>query len=373
MSEQLNRRDFLNKSMRVSAGIVVGGAGSRSAHSALTKEEMENAARIGHTRSYNPKMEYRRLGKTGLWVSAVCLGGHWKRIDKVIGTGEINPYNAPTDKEQFGPFMKNREDVIHYCLEQGINCIDLAGDSEAEVYCRALGKSRDKIYLAYSHPASELRVPDNRKADKLLDLFKAGLKRCNIEYADIWRLMALERGGQHSQAEVEAMMTALTKAREQGLCRYTGLSTHDRKWAEVLIKTYPDIVQVVVTPYTAKSKVLPRSSFFKAVQTHDVGILGIKPFASNSLFIGDGSPDNPNAEEDDRRARMATRYILNNPAITAPIPGLISTHQVDNMVLAVKERRELDLVERAELETIGDEMYARLPAEYQWLKDWEYV
>ncbi len=174
MSEQLNRRDFLNKSMRVSAGIVVGGAGSRSAHSALTKEEMENAARIGHTRSYNPKMEYRRLGKTGLWVSAVCLGGHWKRIDKVIGTGEINPYNAPTDKEQFGPFMKNREDVIHYCLEQGINCIDLAGDSEAEVYCRALGKSRDKIYLAYSHPASELRVPDNRKADKLLDLFKAG-------------------------------------------------------------------------------------------------------------------------------------------------------------------------------------------------------
>ena len=104
-----------------------------------------------------------------------------------------------------------------------------------------------------------------------------------------------------------------------------------------------------------------------------MGILGIKPFASNSLFKGDGSPDSPHAEEDDRRARMAMRYILNNPAITAPIPGLISTHQVDNVVQAIKERRELDLAEQAELEEIGDEMFARLPAEYQWLRDWEYV
>ena len=30
--------------------------------------------------NYNPNMEYRRLGKTGLMVSAVCLGGHWKRV-----------------------------------------------------------------------------------------------------------------------------------------------------------------------------------------------------------------------------------------------------------------------------------------------------
>jgi len=371
MSDQMKRREFLNRSILASAAVVAGRVGGLGA--AVTQAEKENAATIAKTRSYNAGMEYRRLGKTGLWVSAVCLGGHWKRIDKVIGTGEINPYNAPTDKEQFGPFMKNREEVIHYCLERGINCIDLAGDSEAEVYCRALGKSRDRIYLAYSHPASELRVSDNRKAEKLLDLYKAGLKRCNIDYADIWRLMALERGGDHSQADVEAMITALAKAREQGLCRYTGLSTHDRKWAEMLITTYPDIVQVVVTPYTANSKVLPRSSFFGAVEKNDVGILGIKPFASNSLFQGDGSPTSPHAEEDDRRARMAVRYILNNPAITAPIPGLISTHQVDNMVAAVKERRELDLAEQAELKAIGAETFARLPAEYQWLRDWEYV
>jgi len=328
---------------------------------------------IRQTRSYNPQMEYRRLGKTGLWVSAISLGGHWKRIDKVIGTGKINPYVAPENPEEFGPFLKNREKVIHHCLEAGINCIDLAGNSEAEVYCRALGKKRDQIYLAYSHPASELRYQENRTAKKLLELFEKRLRLCKQEYMDIWRLMALERGSQHCQKDVVAMVEALEKARKQGKCRFTGFSTHDCKWAKMLIETYPDVMQVVVTPYTAKTKVLPRGSFFDSVLKHDVGVLGIKPFASNSIFKGNGSPDSPHAGEDDNRARLVLRHILNNPAVTAPIPGLISIHQVDNAVKAVQERRKLDVLEKAEVENIGKEMHASLPEEYQWLKEWEYV
>jgi aryl-alcohol dehydrogenase-like predicted oxidoreductase len=70
---------------------------------------------------------------------------------------------------------------------------------------------------------------------------------------------------------------------------------------------------------------------------------------------------------------MAIRYILATDAVTAPIPGLISTAQVDNMVKAVKERRELDSAEAQELEKAMDQAWAKLPADYQWLKDWEYV
>jgi len=105
----------------------------------------------------------------------------------------------------------------------------------------------------------------------------------------------------------------------------------------------------------------------------DVGAFGIKPFASNSLFKGSSAPDDPHAEEDDRLARLAIRYILCNNAITAPIPGLISPHQVDNMAKAVKERRKLDVAESEELKKSMDEAWARLPANYQWLKNWEYV
>ena len=168
-------------------------------------------------------------------------------------------------------------------------------------------------------------------------------------------------------------MEALEKAKKQGKVRFTGLSSHDRPHIKWMIETYPETVQVVCTPYTAKSKVLPEDSVFDAVKKHNVGVFGIKPFASNSLFKGDGSLTSPQAEEDDRRARLAIRYILCNPGITAPIPGMINTPQVENLAKAVKERRQLDVAEAKELEEIMEETWAKLPRGYQWLKDWEYV
>jgi hypothetical protein len=46
---------------------------------------------------------------------------------------------------------------------------------------------------------------------------------------------------------------------------------------------------------------------------------------------------------------------------------------VDNVALAVKERRELDVKERADLERAMDRAWASLTPDYQWLKNWEYV
>ncbi|MEN6604345.1 MAG: hypothetical protein ABFD86_18195, partial [Bryobacteraceae bacterium] len=153
----------------------------------------------------------------------------------------------------------------------------------------------------------------------------------------------------------------------------TGVSSHNRVWLKSMIETYPDVMEVVLFPYTANSKQLPDDSVFDAVKQHDVGVLGIKPFANNTLFAGDSAYNNPHREEDDKRARLAIRYILSNPRITAPIPGLISAYQVDNVVRAVQERRRLDLKERAELDQAGREMWAKLTPDYQWLRDWEYV
>jgi aryl-alcohol dehydrogenase-like predicted oxidoreductase len=151
-----------------------------------------------------------------------------------------------------------------------------------------------------------------------------------------------------------------------------GLSSHDRPHIKWMIETYPEVLQAVVTPYTAKSKVLPKDSLFDALKKHGVGMFGIKPFSGTNLFKGDSSPNSPHAAKDDELARMAIRYILCNPAVSAPIPGLINPHQVDNVAKAVTER-ELDKAEAKELEEAMDEAWAKLPADYQWLKDWEYV
>ena len=51
----------------------------------------------------------------------------------------------------------------------------------------------------------------------------------------------------------------------------------------------------------------------------------------------------------------------------------ITVEQVDNMALAVMQRRQLDVAEQAELDRAMDRAWANLPPNYQWLKDWEYV
>jgi hypothetical protein len=39
----------------------------------------------------------------------------------------------------------------------------------------------------------------------------------------------------------------------------------------------------------------------------------------------------------------------------------------------VKEKRQLDQMEKAALDQAGKEMWTRLPDDYQWLKEWDYV
>ena len=170
------------------------------------------------------------------------------------------------------------------------------------------------------------------------------------------------------------MMEALAWAKKSGRARFTGISSHNRPHIKMLIEKYPKEMEVIVTPYTAKTKVVEdKDGLWAAMQKHDVGWFGIKPFAGTSLFKGDSSPNSPTAEEDNRLARLTLRAILCNPAITAPIPGLITPEQVDNAALAVKERRQLDKEEKAELDAAMDRAWANLPYHYQWLKEWEYV
>ena len=170
------------------------------------------------------------------------------------------------------------------------------------------------------------------------------------------------------------MIEALDWAKKTGKARFTGISSHDRPPIKKLIEKYPKQLEVICTPYTAKTKVVEdETGLWAAMQTCDVGWFGIKPFAGTSLFKGDSSSTSPHKEEDDRLARLTIRYILCNKAITAPIPGMINEHQVDNIALAVKEHRELDKEEKAELDRAMDRAWANLPFHYQWLKDWEYV
>ena len=373
--DKLSRREFMREGAIAAAGLAVGlgATGSQNARGGEACKAAEVGGVIRRTRSYNPEMEYRRCGKTGLWISAVCMGGHWKLINKMVPGVFKGKSWLSADLENEG-FRKNRRDVVSRCIEHGINYIDACTKEEVVTYAEALRGRRDKMYLGFSWYQEEMRNKDFRKRDALLGTLDKGMREAKLDYVDLWRITMHAPSGKHTAREVDEMMWALEKARQQGKVRFTGLSSHDRRHIKLMIETYPSVVQVVVTPYTAKTKVLPDDSVFDAIKKYDVGMFGIKPFASNSLFKGGPElPGGPHAEENDELARMAIRYILCNPAVTAPIPGLINTQQVDNMAKAVKERRKLDLAESKKLAQAMDRAWAKLPAHYQWLKDWEYV
>jgi len=367
MADQLTRREFVRDSAAAAAGLTAGLAATR-----IVRAGNPEGADTAKILNYNPDMEYRRCGRTGLMVSAVCLGGHWKRIDRMIG-GEHVP-GWMTMKIGRSEFQKNRHEVVTRCIERGINYVDACCREEILAYARALKGRREKMYFGYSWHIWESRFPEWRSAARLKKGLEDGMKEAGLDYVDLWRISLLTESSRHSEAEVQEAVAALDWAKKSGLARFVGISSHDRPHIKHMIETYPDQMEIILTPYTAKTKMVSdEAGLWAALKKHDVGWFGIKPFASNSIFQGDSSPDSPHAEHDNRLARLTIRYILCNEAITAPIPGLISQQQVDNVCLAVKERRELDLEEKAELDRATDRAWANLPSNYQWLKDWEYV
>jgi aryl-alcohol dehydrogenase-like predicted oxidoreductase len=367
MPDKVTRRDFVRTGAVAAATVAAGLKATRTI--AAGNPTGEDTTKI---LNYNPDMEYRRAGRTDLMISAASLGGHWKRVDRMIG-GENVP-GWMTMKIGRAEFQKNRHDVVSRCIERGINYVDACCREEILAYSRALKGRRDKMYFGYSWHIWESRFKEWRSRKKLQEGLDDGMREAGLEYVDLWRISLLTESSRHSGPEIEEAMAALDWAKRTGRARFTGISSHDRPHLKKLIETYTDQLEIILTPYTAKTKVVAdEDGLWATIQKYDIGWFGIKPFASNSVFKGDSSPDSPHFETDNRIARLAIRYILCNPAITAPIPGMISQQQVDNVALAVKERRVLDIQEKAELDRAMDRAWASLPRNYQWLRNWEYV
>jgi len=329
--KRVSRRQFMRDGAMVAAGVAVGlGVNTAGAKSVNTSKIL----------NYNPNMEYRRQGKTNLMVSAVCLGGH------------------------SGSRQAERNEIVSRAIDIGINYIDACTKGEVIRDAKALEGRRDKMYLALSHCGRETRNENYRTAKKLLESLDEVLQASNQEYTDLWRITCFEPGGRHTFNTACEMVEALETAKKQGKARFVGLSTHDRRWIKFLVEYFPQI-ECICFPFTTMSKRAQTDSVFDALKKCDVGSFGIKPFAAGSLFTRD-------REENFKRARLAIRYILHSNTVI-PIPGMNDIAHVDNVAKAVMERRQLDLKETAELDKVNNEAWAKLPSNYQWLKNWEYV
>ncbi|KVL28116.1 aldo/keto reductase [Burkholderia territorii] len=163
-------------------------------------------------------MKYKQLGRTGLYVSELCLGtmtlggnadaGMWAAI------GAVGQDDATR--------------LIARALEEGINFIDTAdiysfGHSERLVgqALRDLGVARSEIVLATKTAGVMGTKPNDQGASRghIMDSVQRSLERLQVDHIDLYQIHAYD-----PVTPIEETLRALDDLTRQGLVRYVGVS-----------------------------------------------------------------------------------------------------------------------------------------------------
>jgi hypothetical protein len=387
----LSRRDFLRNTSLAGAGAIAGALGSQS-KAETTKEGFDTSKIL----NYNEKMHYRRLGKTGLILSEVGLGGHWKAPWREHQAGwwwgkfidDENPV-VPED------VAKNRTEVVSVCIDAGVNHLDITGLAEAMGFGAALKGRRDKMVVAADDYKACPRHREYCNVESQLRNVENCLKALGSDYIDIWRPQA-KMDGTNTDADIEMMIETFEKLKKDGKALHLGVSSHTRPWLQHVIENYAQF-EMIIFPCTAKTidKDKPpvpgniqesnareeagtEQGIFTAAKQKDIGIVTIKPFFGGSLFASNNSAKTgamgvgSKAEND--LARLTLQCVLANDAITAVIPGASTLYEAENAAMASYTRPFGQTpAEKAWMKKEIEEKWAALPEEYQWLRNWEIV
>lgn len=154
-------------------------------------------------------MQYRRLGKSSLVVSAVGLGC----------MGMSQSYGTPDDQESIA--------TIHHAIDRGITLLDTADmygvGSNEELVGRAIANRRNEVILATKF--GNLRAPDGRflgvsgRPEYVQSACEASLGRLKVSIIDLYYQHRVD-----ANVPIEETIGAMSRLIEQGKVRYLGLS-----------------------------------------------------------------------------------------------------------------------------------------------------
>jgi aryl-alcohol dehydrogenase-like predicted oxidoreductase len=154
-------------------------------------------------------MQYRRLGKSSLVVSALGLGC----------MGMSQSYGTPDDQESVA--------TIHHAIDRGITMLDTAdmygGGANEELVGQAVAKRRHEVVIATKF--GNMRMPDGRflgvngRPEYVQSACEASLQRLKISTIDLFYLHRVDSG-----VPIEETVGAMGRLIDQGKVRYLGLS-----------------------------------------------------------------------------------------------------------------------------------------------------
>jgi aryl-alcohol dehydrogenase-like predicted oxidoreductase len=169
-------------------------------------------------------MQYRRLGRSSLVVSALGLGC----------MGMSQSYGTPDDAESLA--------TLNHAIDKGITMLDTAdmygGGANEELLAPVLAKRRNEVILATKF--GNMRQPDGRflgvngKPEYVQQACEASLKRLKISTIDLFYLHRVD-----TSTPIEDTIGAMARLIEQGKVRYLGISEAGPKTIRRAHATYP--------------------------------------------------------------------------------------------------------------------------------------
>lgn len=319
-------------------------------------------------------MQYTNLGRSGLKVSRICLGGNsWGAKDKRSW--------APFDAEASRPFFKR-------ALDRGINFFDTAdvynsGVSEEVIgNCLVGSVSRDELVIT-----TKVGLPMGDKPNRsglgrkhLMASIDASLKRLRTEYVDLYIIHRFD-----PLTPIEEIMTGLAEIVRSGKARYIGAST---MWTHQFARLQLFAKANGLPPFIAMQNLYnllyreEEREMIPFCREEGVGVTPYSPLARGVLSgtrSRSGGGETERAREDNlatayftdesfaivdrvvalakqrgvKPSQIALAWLLHKPGLAAPVIGSTALEQIDDaaeatgVTLGVDEIKSLDDLYRA--------------------------
>lgn len=278
----------------------------------------------------------RTLGRTGLSVSVVGLGG--ESLLKKESSGRN------------GDKYSEAIDYVRRALELGINYFDTAPiyyPSEPRLGEALKGVNRNEIILASK--------TDKRGKDEAKKQLEESLKNLKTDFLDIWQIHHIDHQDEVNQIFAKGgAMEALIEAKEQGMVRYLGVTGHyDPKPLISCLKRFDfDTVLMVTNAADVHKHSMIKNLMPEAVK-RNTGIIGMKVCSRGRLF----DPMHITGMQ------QALPYVLTLP-VSSVIIGHDNIEQLEENVRIAKSFDPLSNKKMQQLEDMTEE-YANLALFYR--------
>lgn len=269
-------------------------------------------------------MKYRVLGRTGLKVSELGLGGHeFARFLPPWHFTTNRKFEEPVTSEELVATQTPRNELIQKAIEAGVNYFDTGAVAEPQSLGLALdtlGRRKD-VYVAAETmgPVRMLReIPKAQWRDALMDGVDERLRLLRMDHIDVFN--AHEVAGGYSRDRFEFVITTLKEIQVQGKIGAIGVSGHHPRFIAELIRKY-DCFDSVMIPYNYHLQEA-RDALFPLCKALNIGVVVMKPFnwpyyglpfthlCPSGLEVGGYTP-----------AQTSLKWILTAPEVSTIVPG----------------------------------------------------